>query len=88
MKIPTEGEYNLTLYVCSDGSAYIDAWSFPEESDKFLVVPVLSHGRLIDEDRLKDKWIHKDLDLFSQGWGWLHDLNQAPTIIPAKEGKP
>jgi hypothetical protein len=45
------------------------------------------HGRLIDADALKDKWTHKDLDLFSQGWGWLRDLNQAPAIIPAEPCK-
>ena len=54
MEMPTEGEYNLTLYVCSDGSAYVDAWSFPEESDKFLVAPILPHGRLIDADEIAE----------------------------------
>ena len=48
------------------------------------LVEVPPHGRLIDADALKDNWTHKDLDLFSQGWGWLRDLNQAPTVIPAE----
>ena len=67
MEMPREGEYNLTLYVCSDGSAYIDAWSFPKESDKFFAVPVPPHGRLIDAD----------------AYEFPGDLNYEPTIIPA-----
>ena len=42
------------------------------------------HGRLIDADALKEKWTHRDLDLFAQGWWCLKDLNRAPTIIPAE----
>ena len=56
------------------------------EHKEIKAVPVPPHGRCVDADALKDKWTHKDLDLFSQGWGWLRDLNQAPTVIPAEEG--
>ena len=51
----------------------------------YKAVPVPAHGRLIDADALKDYWARRDLDLFAQGWGYLKDLNRAPTIIPAEE---
>ena len=55
--------------------------------DNCPLTHVPEHGDLIDRNALKDKWTHKDLDLFSQGWGWLRDLNQAPTVIPAEPPK-
>ena len=54
MEMPTEGEYNMTLYVCSDGSAYMDVISFPVDKDKFEAVPVPPHGRLIEAEPLID----------------------------------
>lgn len=39
MTIPKEGEYHMTLYVCSDGSAYVDVASFPVDEDRFKVFP-------------------------------------------------
>ena len=45
------------------------------------LVAVPKNARLIDANALKEKWTHRDLDLFAQGWGYLHDLNRAPTII-------
>ena len=50
MEMPSEGEYHMTLYVCSDGSAYIDVASFPVDEDRFKAVHVPPHGRLIDAD--------------------------------------
>ena len=59
---------------------------FPETTPDWCpLVPVSPHGRLIDADVLKEKWTHRDLDLFAQGWGYLQDLNRAPTILPAEE---
>ena len=49
MEMPKNGEYHMTLYVDSD-SAYIDVESFPEDKDKFEVIQVPPHGRLIDAD--------------------------------------
>jgi len=53
--------------------------------DHCPLVEVPKHGRLIDADKMKEKWSHKNLDLFGQGWGFLHDLNQAKTVIPASD---
>lgn len=48
MIIPSEGEYPITLYVCSDGTAYIDAWSLPQDCDKFPVVSIFTkHGKWV-----------------------------------------
>lgn len=70
---------SVQLHICTKTDEMISEWEF------YDLVPVPPHGRCVDADALKDKWTHKDLDLFSQGWGWLRDLNQAPTIIPASE---
>ena len=55
MEMPTEGEYNMTLYVCSDGSAYMDVASFPVDKDRFEAVPVPPHGRPTDADAFVTK---------------------------------
>ena len=62
MEMPKKGEYHMTLYVDSD-IAYIDVESFPEDKDKFEVIQVPPHGRLIDADALKKKvlmWLPND----------------------------
>lgn len=83
MKMPTEGEYNLTLYVCSDGSAYMDVASFPVDKDKFEAIPVSEHGRLIDADALREEF---DKLIVHDSWCY-YALDYAPTIIEAEEGE-
>lgn len=39
MDMPPKGDYYITLYVCSDGSAYVDVSSFPAGKDTFEAVP-------------------------------------------------
>ena len=94
MKMPEEGEYHMTLYVCSDGSAYIDVASFPVDKDRFEAVSIPPHGRLIDADAL-------DTEILQAGFSYAltrrklrytpGDVRQkianAPTIIPAEEGE-
>lgn len=80
MEMPKDRPQLLWIY--PNGKAMtvqsdVDPWK------ELQAVPIPPHGRLGDLDALKDKWTHKDLDLFSQGWSWLRDLNQAPTVIPA-----
>ena len=55
MEMPGKGEYHMTLYVCLDGSAYIDVASFPVDEDRFELVPVPEHGDLIDRNELYEK---------------------------------
>ncbi len=50
MIIPPEGEYPITLYVCSDGTAYIDAWSLPQDCDKFPVVSAVRGKWILNKD--------------------------------------
>ena len=86
MEMPEEGEYHMTLYVCSDGSAYIDVASFPVDGDRFVAVPVPSHGRLIDEKDI----VPKDGYIIADGMACIpvKDIDNAPTVIPAsKEGE-
>lgn len=97
MTIPTEGEYRMTLYVCPDGSAYIDVASFPVDKDRFAVIPVPEHGDLIDRDVLKAKQ-QEDADLFINAYTLMEksrmdealnavaNIVNAPTIIPAEGG--
>ena len=83
MEMPLPGTFNI-IYIYSDGQVHMPSWGkgmTPTNGVK--AIPIQPHGRLIDADALKDKWTHRDLDLFSQGWSWLHDLNQAKTVIPA-----
>lgn len=80
MEMPKDRPQLLWIY--PNGKALtvqsdVDPWK------ELQAVHIPPHGRLGDLDALKDKWTHKDLDLFSQGWSWLRDLNQAPTVIPA-----
>lgn len=87
MTIPTEGEYRMTLYVCPDGSAYIDVASFPVDKDRFAVIPVPEHGRLTDADAVGDFLRNK---YWNSPWVRSHildkivrDIKGFQTIIPA-----
>ena len=90
MDMPTEGKYNCTLYVCSDGSAYIEVGSFPEGNDKFLVASIPPHGRLIDVD-YADEYAYDELELahtYRTGWEAARSMQKiyqnVPTIIQAE----
>lgn len=85
MEMPGKGEYLMTLYVDSDGSAYIDVESFPEDKDKFDAIEVPPHGRLIDADKLI-KLYQPDMNRRIYGGNFIHSLEFSPTIIPAEEG--
>ena len=80
MEMPTDGGVILVYKIRGKFFA-----ARAGKDELFPLVPVPPHGRLIDADAMKKKWTHKDLDLFSQGWCWLQDLNKAPTVIPASE---
>jgi hypothetical protein len=90
MEMPSEGEYHMTLYVCSDGSAYIDVASFPVDEDRFKAVPVPEHGDLVDRreaiidanERAYDFWLSDD-----EVNATIQFLKEQPTIIPAEEGE-
>ena len=101
MEMPKEGEYHMTLYVCSDGSAYIDVASFPVDEDRFEAIPVPPHGRLIDADVLAEKHTKLAYELRGANYDFhTYELrgancnfhmtacawvNSSPTIIPASE---
>ena len=86
MEMPKEGEYRMTLYVCSDGQAYIDVESLPVDEDRFEVIPVHTpHGRLIDASAMYDRFVAD-----THGLDGIYDatdlpdmLADMPTIIPA-----
>jgi hypothetical protein len=81
MEIPKR---TVLFCIHPDGKVFADLEGGWRE---YKAVPAPEHGRLIDADALKEKWTHRNLDLFAQGWGYLQDLNRAPTIIPAEEGE-
>lgn len=60
MEMPKDGEYRMTLYVFSDGSAGIDVASFPEDSDRFEAVPVPPHGRLLKVLKTERECVSRD----------------------------
>lgn len=88
MKMPPKGEYTATIYVDSDGTAYIDFNS--REMNEYTVydgkcdlVEVPPHGRLIDADELE-----KCGEIVKQDQGYyyvkgiaLTSIYNAPTII-------
>lgn len=60
------------------------------------LVPVPSHGRLIDADALEDRCSRQAKDEWNKStgtnWGYAYatfesDVEDAPTVIPAEEGK-
>lgn len=96
LEMPKEGEYNMTLYVCSDGSAYMDVASFPVDKDKFEAVPIPPHGRLGDLDKMiwrltpNEEFYPTEADRFEYDNGRLmvrdirSFIRDQPTIIPAE----
>jgi hypothetical protein len=84
MEMPSEGEYHMTLYVCSDGSAYIDVASFPVDEDRFKAVSVPPHYDLIDHNALKIAVMDCDAETRIDFLKHAMDcINKAPVVIPS-----
>ena len=66
LKMPKEGEYRMTLYVCDGGYAYMDVDSFPVDEDRFDAVPVSAIEDLPTTDPVKHgRWIEIKDDVFA-----------------------
>ena len=101
MDMPMKGEYTATVYVTVDGYAFLDVWLDADNNLTCDLVPVPPHGRLIDADALIKAIVNtpsavqnKDIPLVNQYDGAtfrqieiLGMIENAPTIIPAEEGK-
>ena len=84
--------YQADIYYCSAAWRDIDIPDSSEGRCSFCpLVPVPSHGRLIDADKLAEK--HRELayelrganyDFHMTAKAWV---DSAPTIIPAEEGE-
>ena len=96
MKMPPKGEYTATIYVDSDGTAYIDFDS--REMDEYTVydgkcdlVEVPPHGRLIDTDSTVEVELYDDeheewKTKFMSVETYLgYCGNEVPTIIESEE---
>ena len=86
MEIPkSRGEYDLRLYVDSDGTATVEGSYCRFEGEPFEAVPVPPHGGLIDADYLNMEYAETNED---GEWVILCDaLCEVPVIIPAEEGE-
>lgn len=67
-------------YIAEDGRAYYQPCTF----EYFQAIPVPPHGRLIDADELIERAYRLKLDSREL---IVEMINNAPTIIPASEGK-
>lgn len=81
-------EYGLTIYCpYSDG---VISWRDKAFDNGRLascgIVPVPPHGRLIDADALRADWLENGENEYVYDTNaFLDSLDDAPTIIPAKE---
>ena len=82
MKMPKPGAYTCELGVLDDNTAVLTIYTPINEPQKsYTLIPVQTHGRLIDADILAAK-------CDDPYWCvWLSDIDDAPTIIPAEEGE-
>lgn len=88
MEMPRgRGEYELRLYVDSDGTCTVEGSYCSFEGEPFEAVPVPPHGRLIDADALiADNWfLMKIVNGVNCAWTESKKLKDVPTIIPAEE---
>ena len=92
MEMPRgRGEYELRLYVDSDGTCTVEGSYCSFEGEPFEAVPVPPHGRLIDADALInsmfDNLVEKTM-LFGGHYVYTEqEIENAPTIIPAEEAQ-
>ena len=78
MEMPKDGM--IGVFISSDGNVY-------DSMDDIIgtIVSVPPHGRLIDADALRDKWIWGDTDrLGHTECVEVIDIDNAPTIIEAE----
>ena len=71
------------------GNPYTPESRYEKRADFCPLVPVPSHGRLIDADALVDSFDPSDFwnpDAEDNCFAAIHVVNCAPTIIPAEEG--
>ena len=93
MEMPkSRGEYDLRLYIDSDGTATVEGSYCRFEGEPFEAVPVPPHGDLIDRDALKVAicsrlCIKSEKYLSPEEATIVNEIFAAPTIIPAEEGE-
>lgn len=63
MEMPPKGDYYITLYVCSDGSAYVDVSSFPDGKDTFEAVPAADVRPVVHGKWLSKEYMYGDPDV-------------------------
>lgn len=89
MEMPKDGSWK-TIRIYPDGTCAIPNWqgdcTFIKDTK---VVPVQPHGRLIDADALDDLLMNLGDNEYTPKVfaSWLSYEENAPTIIPADEGK-
>ena len=79
LKLP-EGANELRLIIHPNGQVIISKQTYLEETE---AIEIPDHGRLIDADALKQKWIFRG----EAERGYQEEIDDAPTIIPAEEGE-
>ena len=94
MEMPRgRGEYELRLYIDSDGTCTVEGSYCCFEGEPFDAVPVPPHGDLIDQDAYRDEFMNGVYALCSDDpdnyrANAIIDLfDNAPSIIPAEELK-
>ena len=85
MTMPTSCGYCPLRHEARDGDeCYLGAslTEYQKRPDDCPLVPIQSHGRLIDADALEASCFMGSSSFYTQS-----DIDYAPTIIPAEEGK-
>jgi len=81
LRCPVKGIDDGCLLQGEAANADYESWE--DQMANCPLVPVPPHGRLIDADALKEKWIFRG----ESERCYREEINNAPTIIPAEEGE-